>query len=142
MAKNKTAETNVSVADFIHTVDNRVKRDDALQLVEIFKSVSGFEPKMWGPSIIGFGSYHYKYDSGHEGDAPLAGFSPRKDALTLYFATEFEKRDELLSRLGKHKATKSCVYVKKLADIDKNVLVEMIANSIAHVSTLYPNRPS
>src|SRR5690606_8674207 len=113
----------------------------SFELIEIFKSLSGFEPKMWGPSIIGFGKYHYKYASGHEGDAPITGFSPRKDAIALYLVPESEKREEMLSRLGKHKSGKSCVYVKKLADIDRDVLKEMIADSIAHITTLYPETP-
>jgi hypothetical protein len=94
---------------------------------------------MWGPTIIGFGKYHYKYESGHEGDAPLAGFAPRKDSLVLYFATEFENRDVLLSQLGKHKSSKACVYAKRLEDLDLQILREMIRNSMDHVKTLYPN---
>ena len=100
---------------------------------------SGFEPKMWGPTIIGFGKYHYKYESGHEGDAPLAAFSPRKDSLVLYFATVFGNRDALLSQLGKHKSSKSCVYVKKLSDIDMKILEVMTKNSMASTKKLYPS---
>ena len=140
MAENKTTETNSSVIEFVNKVENEVKRNDSFKLIEIFKSISGFEPKMWGPTIIGFGSYHYKYESGHEGDAPLAGFSPRKDSLVLYFATEFENRDVLLSRLGKHKSSKACVYVKKLGDIDIKVLEKMIVNSMTYVMKLYPSK--
>ncbi|MEX2235588.1 MAG: hypothetical protein WD824_25740 [Cyclobacteriaceae bacterium] len=92
MAKNKTTETSIDVNEFINNVENEKGRTDCFALLEIFKSVTGFEPKMWGPTIIGFGKYHYKYESGHEGDAPLAGFAPRKDSLVLYFATEFENR--------------------------------------------------
>ena len=138
MAKNKTTETNSSVTEFVNKVENEVKRNDSFKLIEIYKSITGFEPKMWGPTIIGFGSYHYKYESGHEGDAPLAGFSPRKDSLVLYFATEFENRDILLSQLGKHKSSKACVYVKKLGDIDINVLEKMIVNSMTYAIKLYP----
>ncbi|HEY5916377.1 MAG TPA: DUF1801 domain-containing protein [Chryseolinea sp.] len=140
MAKNKTAETNSSVTEFILKVENEGKRDDSFQLIEILKSVTGFEPKMWGPTIIGFGSYHYKYESGHEGDAPLAAFSPRKDSLVLYFATEFEDREVLLSQLGKHKSSKSCVYVKKLSDIDLKILETMTVNSMSYVTKLYPSK--
>ncbi|HJS54749.1 MAG TPA: DUF1801 domain-containing protein, partial [Chitinophagaceae bacterium] len=137
---NKTAETNSSVTEFVNKVENEVKRDDSFKLIEIFKSLTGFEPKMWGPTIIGFGNYHYKYESGHEGDAPLAGFSPRKDSLVLYFATEYENREVLLSQLGKHKSSKSCVYVKKLSDIDIKTLEKMIVNSMTHAMKLYPSK--
>jgi hypothetical protein len=140
MAKNKTTETNCSVTEFINKVENEVKRSDSFTLIEILKSITGFEPKMWGPTIIGFGSYHYKYESGHEGDAPLAGFSPRKDSLVLYFASEYENREVLLSQLGKHKSSKACVYVKKLGDIDIKVLERMIINSMAYVTKLYPSK--
>src|SRR6187551_340674 len=122
MAQNKTTETNISVTEFVNKVENEVKRDDSFKLIEIFKSISGFEPKMWGPTIIGFGSYHYKYESGHGGDAPLTGFSPRKDSLVFYLSSEFENRELLLSKLGKHKSSKGCVYVKKLSDIDIETL--------------------
>jgi hypothetical protein len=94
---------------------------------------------MWGPTMIGFGKYHYKYESGHEGDAPLAAFSPRKDSLVLYFATEYENREVLLTKLGKHKSSKSCVYVKKLGDIDIEVLKTMTINSMAQAKKLYPS---
>ncbi|MFQ6600003.1 DUF1801 domain-containing protein [Flavobacterium sp. C3NV] len=123
MAKNKTTETNESTTDFINTfVEDETKKKDAFELIKIMQEVTHFEPKMWGPSIIGFGSYHYKYASGHEGDAPLVGFSPRKAAISLYINVPTENRDELLSKLGKHKASKGCIYVKKLADINSEVL--------------------
>ncbi len=131
MAKNKTTETNESILDFINTfVEDETKRNDAFELIKIMQEVTHFEPKMWGPSIIGFGSYHYKYASGHEGDAPLVGFSPRKAAISLYINVPTENRDELLSKLGKHKASKGCIYVKKLADIDIEVLKNMISLSL------------
>jgi len=131
MAKNKTTETNESTTDFINTfVEEETKRKDAFELIKIMQEVTHFEPKMWGPSIIGFGSYHYKYASGHEGDAPLVGFSPRKAAISLYINVPTESRDELLSKLGKHKASKGCIYVKKLADIDIEVLKNMISLSL------------
>lgn len=141
MAKNKTTETGNSVTGFVNKVKNEVKRNDSFKLIEIFKSITGHEPKMWGPSIIGFGKYHYKYASGHEGDAPLAGFSPRKDSLVIYMATEFEKREELLSKLGKHKSSKSCLYVKKLEDLDIAVLKTVIKNSMDYATKLYPSKP-
>jgi len=139
MAKNKTTETNSSVTEFVSKVENEVKRNDSFKLIEIFRSITGFEPKMWGPTIIGFGNYHYKYESGHEGDAPLAAFSPRKDSLVLYFAAEYENREVLLSQLGKHKSSKVCVYVKKLSDIDIKILQIMIVNSMTYAKKLYPS---
>ena len=139
MAKNKTTATEVNVSEFILKVDNEVKRKDSFQLVEIFKSISGCEPKMWGPTIIGFGNYHYKYESGHEGDCPIAGFSPRKDAIVLYFA-EFENREQLLEKLGKHKSGKACVYVKKLEDINLTVLEELTRASIKYITSKYPDK--
>ena len=140
MAKNKTTETDYSVDKFVSKVESEVKRDDSFMLIEIFKSVTGHKPKMWGPSIIGFGNYHYKYESGREGDAPLAGFSPRKDSLVLYFFAEFKEREELLSKLGKHKSAKGCVYVKKLDDIDISILKKMIKNSVDYITKLYPSK--
>lgn len=139
MAKNKTTETGNSVIEFINKIDNEVKRSDSYKLIEIYKSITGYEPKMWGPSIIGFGNYHYKYASGHEGDAPIACFSPRKDSLVIYIATDFEKREELLSQLGKHKSSKSCIYAKKLEDLDIAVLKKIILNSMDFITKLYPS---
>lgn len=139
MAKNKTTETETRVSDFINTfVEDDTKRNDAFELVKIMQQVTGFEPKIWGPSIIGFGSYHYKYASGHEGDAPLAGFSPRKAAISLYVYLSEENREELLSKLGKHKAAKGCIYVKKLSDIDVEVLKKMVLVSVEYLQKLYP----
>jgi hypothetical protein len=138
MATNKTTETTKSVSGFIKAVDNETKRNDSLQLVALMKEMSGFEPKMWGPTIIGFGTYHYKYNSGHEGDAPLIGFSPRKDAIVLYLESDFPKRESLLKKFGKHKTGASCVYVKKLADIDMTVLKEMVNASLQHTQTKKP----
>ena len=137
MAKNKTTQTEVSVEDFINKVENETRRDDSRKLISLFTSITGFDPKMWGPTIIGFGSYHYKYASGHEGDAPLGAFSPRKDSLVLYFASEFEGKDELLSKLGKHKSAVACVYIKKLSDINIGTLKKLIKNSISHINQLY-----
>ena len=140
MATNKTTETSNSVTDFINAVENEAKRNDAFELVKIMQEVTGFEPKMWGPSIIGFGSYHYKYDSGHEGDAPLAGFSPRKAAMTIYFYLPEENREELLAQLGKHTSSKACIYIKKLADIDIEILKKIILRSIEYTQNLYPSK--
>ena len=113
MAKNKTEATTESIENFIATLDNEVKRDDAFALIKIYKAITGLDAKMWGPSIIGFGSCHYKYESGHEGDMPLACFSPRKSSLVLYLSS-FEKKKEMLEKLGKHKVSGSCLHIKKL----------------------------
>ncbi|GLC88878.1 DUF1801 domain-containing protein [Lysinibacillus piscis] len=140
MYELKTKETDHSVIEFIESVDSPKKREDAYRLVDIFTEVTGYEAKMWGPSIIGFGKYHYQYQTGHEGDAPLAGFSPRKAKISLYFAPEDPERESTLSRLGKHTTGKSCVYVNKLADIDVDVLKQLIIQSIAVVQKMYPNQ--
>ncbi|NBL65881.1 DUF1801 domain-containing protein [Flavobacterium sp. NST-5] len=138
MAQNKTIETDVEVTDFLNAPEREKKYHDSLEFIKIFNEVSGFSPKMWGSSIIGFGSYHYKYNSGHEGDTPLVAFSPRKDAFALYLLPEFPEKEMLLSQLGKHKATKGCVYIKKLSDINIEILKKMLSNCIAHTKTLYP----
>jgi len=138
MAKNKTAATTKSVDDFIASLDSEAKRDDAHELIKIFKVITGFDAKMWGPSIIGFGTHHYKYESGHEGDMPMACFSPRKTAIVLYLSS-FEKKDELLKKLGKHKASKGCVYIKKLEDVDADVLKKMVIASFKNVKKNYPS---
>ena len=139
MAKNKTTETQSSVTDFINTVEDEAKRNDAFELIKIMQQITGFEPKMWGPSIIGFGSYHYKYASGHEGDAPLAAFSPRKSATTVYFFSS-ENTEKELTILGKHKSSKACIYIKKLTDIDLEILKNVILISIKEVQNLYPTK--
>ncbi len=137
MAENKTKATAASVSKFIDQVENEQKRNDAITLVDIFEKLTGEKGKMWGPSIIGFGQYHYKYESGREGDFMLAGFSPRKTALTLYIMAGFSKYDEYLSKLGKFKTGKSCLYIKKLADVDMAVLESMIADSIQTIQKKY-----
>ncbi|MEO8236687.1 MAG: DUF1801 domain-containing protein [Flavobacterium sp.] len=139
MAKNKTTETESSVTDFINTVEDTTKRNDSFELVKLMQEQTGFEPKMWGPNIIGFGNYHYKYASGHEGDAPLVGFSPGKDAISLYLYTSFENKEALLSKFGKHKAGKGCIYIKKIADIDVEILKNMILLSVQYLKKLYPS---
>ena len=138
MATNQTTENDNSVTDFVNSIPYAQKRADTFSLVELYHQASGFEPKMWGPAIIGFGSYHYRYESGREGDAPLAGFSPRKNAITLYFEASFEGRDTLLARLGKFTTSKVCVYVKRLSDIDTNVLLQLIKASMKHTMERYP----
>lgn len=136
--EQKTKQTDQSVIEFIEAVDSPKKREDAYQLLEIFEETSGFEAKMWGPSIIGFGSYHYKYESGHEGDAPFVGFSPRKAKISLYFATGDTEREKILERFGKHTSGKACVYINKLADVEEEVLKELILQSITFLRKTYP----
>ncbi len=138
MYELKTKENDTSVIEFIEKVDNLKKKEDAYKLLDIFTETSGYPAKMWGPSIIGFGSYHYKYATGHEGDAPLVGFSPRKAKISLYFAPGDEKRKELLERFGKHTTGKACVYINKIADIDVEVLKELINQSIKFLRETYP----
>jgi len=137
MAKNKTTETTKSVNDFIDDVESEQQRDDSYRLIELMKKVSGHEPKMWGPSIIGFGSYHYKYESGHEGDAPLIGFSPRKAAISLYVFSGLESHLHLLDDLGKFKMGKACIYVKKLSDIDEKSLIRVMKENIKFLQSKY-----
>lgn len=135
----KMKETDSSVLEFIESVESPKKRDDAYRLLDIFTETTGYEAKMWGPSIIGFGAYHYKYESGHECDAPLAGFSPRKAKISLYFATGDTGREELLKSFGKHEAAKACVYINKVADIDVEVLKALISQSVEIMKERYPS---
>ncbi|MFC0426632.1 MULTISPECIES: DUF1801 domain-containing protein [Chryseobacterium] len=135
MAKTKTTYTEIDVKDFLDSyVDNEQKKTDSLQLIELMQEWSDSEPKMWGPSIIGFGNYHYKYASGHEGDAPVIGFSPRKAAFSLYVYSDTEKSKLLLPNLGKFKMSKACIYIKKLSDIDVSILKELCMESIQYIS--------
>ncbi|WP_299245227.1 DUF1801 domain-containing protein [uncultured Aquimarina sp.] len=135
MAKNKTIQTEVNVIDFINSyVDNEQKKIDSNNLMELMEEWSGFKPKMWGPTIIGFGSYHYKYASGHEGDAPLLGFSPRKGQFSLYIYSKTDKSDELLKDFGKFKMGKACIYIKKLADIDISILEKLCKETIRYLN--------
>ncbi|MBU5210497.1 DUF1801 domain-containing protein [Heyndrickxia oleronia] len=139
MYKLKTKENDHSVMEFIENIENPKKREDAYQLLDIFTETTGYPAKMWGTSIIGFGSYHYKYKSGHEGDAPFVGFSPRKAKISLYLATGEPKREELLNQLGKHTTGKACVYVNKLSDIDVTILKSLIDQSVNFLKVTYPN---
>ena len=135
MAKTKTIYTEQDVTDFVNTyVENEQKKADSFDLITFMKEWSGFEPKMWGPSIIGFGNYHYKYASGHEGDAPILGFSPRKAAFSLYVYSETERSRMLLDDLGKFKMSKACIYVKKLSDINLPALQELCMESISYLN--------
>lgn len=138
MAKNKTTQTEVDVFNFIESyVDNNQKKADSLKLIELIKEWTGFEPKMWGPTIIGFGSYHYKYASGHEGDAPMLGFSPRKAQFLLYIYSKTDKCDALLKEFGKFKMGKACIYIKKLADIDISILEQICKETIRDLNENY-----
>jgi len=139
MYELKTKETDASVIEFIESVDHPKKREDAYRLLDIFTEVSGYEAKMWGPSIIGFGHYHYKYQTGHEGDAPLVGFSPRKAKISLYFAPGDPERAQLLQQFGKHTTGKACVYINKLADVEVEILKALIQQSIAFLRKTYPD---
>ncbi|MBX0357030.1 DUF1801 domain-containing protein [Halobacillus sp. Nhm2S1] len=136
--EQKTKQNDRSVVEFIEEVDHPKKKEDAYRLLDIFTEATGYEAKMWGPSIIGFGSYHYKYKTGHEGDAPLVGFSPRKANISLYFATGDPEREELLEKLGKHKSGKACVYINKVDDIDEEVLKALILQSVTFLQQTYP----
>lgn len=138
MYELKTKETDSSVIEFIENVDSPKKRADAYQLLDIFTETTGYQAKMWGPSMIGFGKYHYKYKSGHEGDAPLVAFSPRKAKISLYFASDDQQRDILLKDFGKHTTGKACVYINKVADIDLTVLKALIKQSVAFLKETYP----
>ena len=130
MAEPKTKKTDASVEAFLDAVADPRRREDARAVLALMKRITGEEPKMWGPSIVGFGSYTYTYASGRTGDWPIAGFSPRKQALTLYVMPGFEKDADLMKRLGKHKTGKSCLYLNRLADVDAGVLEELVRRSV------------
>lgn len=138
MAELKTKMTDASVAAFLASVEDEKKRADSAAVLKLMKSVTRAEPKMWGPSIVGFGSYRYVYDSGREGEWFLTGFSPRKQALTLYIMSGFSRYEELLGRLGKFKTGKACLYIRKLEDVDTNVLRELITLSVQHLRKRSP----
>ena len=139
MPKNKTIQNDNSVPEYLLRIQNEKRRKDCSDITSIITELTGLEPKMWGSGIIGFGRYHYTYESGHEGTAPLAGLSSRSNAIVLYLASSFQDKEELLLKLGKHKVGKGCIYVKKLEDIDKEVLKKMVKNSIQHIKEQYPN---
>ena len=130
MSDLKTKPTGASVIEFLNTVEHPVKRADSLTLLEMMKEITDDEPNMWGPSIVGFGEYHYKYPTGREGDWFKVGFSPRKRSLTVYLMTGAKKEEELLRKLGKHRTGVGCLYINKLADVDLDVLKEIIKRSI------------
>jgi len=131
MAKNKTTQTTASVEGYIERIADEKKQADVAAIIQLIAGHTGLEPAMWGPAIVGFGSYSYQYESGREGTAPLAGISARANAITLYIGSEFDNREKLLAALGKHKLGGGCLYIQKLEDIDTAVLLEIIENSIA-----------
>ena len=133
MTELKTQKNDASVEDFLNSVEDEVKREDSFAILNLMKEVTGDEPVMWGSSIVGFGSYHFIYASGREGDWFKTGFSPRKQSLTLYIMDGFSQHDEILTRLGKYTTGKSCLYVKKLEDIDMPTLKELVERSVEHV---------
>lgn len=130
MAEMKTRQTAASVSAFLDAVENEQRRADCRVVADLMRAVTGEEPKLWGPSIVGFGSYHYKYASGREGDWFVTGFSPRKQDLTLYIMAGFDRYDELMAKLGKYKTGKSCLYLKRLSDVDLGVLRELVTASV------------
>ena len=139
MAELKTKQTDASVEAYLDTIADPRRRADCAALSALLQKVTRHEPRMWGPSIVGFGSYHYKYATGHEGDAPLAGFSSRKPEIVVYIAETFDSREKLLQELGKHRTGKVCVYIKRLSDIDVAVLEKLVKASVAEVRKQYPS---
>jgi Domain of unknown function (DU1801) len=133
MADIKTKKTDESFVKFLNTVPDETKRKDCFAIAEMMKTISKCEPKMWGTAIIGFGSYHYKYESGHEGDMCMIGFSPRKQNITLYISGGINHHPDLLEKLGKHKTSKGCLYLNKLSDIDAEILKKLIKAAFAHM---------
>ena len=137
MAELKTKQTEQSVDKFLKAVADETRRKDCLAVAKLMEEVTGLKPKMWGPSIVGFGSYHYKYASGQEGDWPIAAFSPRKQNLTLYIMPGFDRYDELMKKLGKHSTGKSCLYIKRLDDIHLPTLKKLVSESVKYMKKKY-----
>ena len=135
MAELKTKPTQASVKQFLNQITDKERRDDCFAVAKIMEEITGEKPKMWGPSIVGFGTYHYKYASGHEGDWPISAFSPRKKDLTLYIMMGFDKTPELMNQLGKHSAGKSCLYIKRLSDIHIPTLKKLIKSSVKRIKS-------
>lgn len=140
-AKNKTTVTAVTPSDFIRSLEHPQRQADAKTLLTFFRRVTGWKPKMWGSSIVGFGSYHYRYESGREGDMLVTGFSPRKASLVLYIMPGYQDLGEKLQRLGKHRIGKSCLYIKRLDDVDMTVLEEIVQQGVAHIRANYSAGP-
>ena len=139
MADAKTKATTISVSKFLNAIADDARRKDAKTVLKIMRGTTGEKPKMWGTAIVGFGNYHYKYASGREGDWCLTGFSPRKQALSIYIMSGFKGQDALMKKLGKHKIGKSCLYVKKLDDIDLKILEKLVSQSVAYMRKKYPD---
>ena len=137
MSALKTRQNEGNVIAFLNAVEEKQKREDSLALLDIMKEASGEEPKMWGPSIVGFGKYHYKYESGREGNWFLTGFSPRKQKMSVYIVPGFERFNDLIARLGKYSTGKSCLYFKKLTDIDCDILSQLIRESVEYMKKKY-----
>jgi len=137
VAENKTRATIASVTEFINTIEDRQKRADARKVAAIMRRVTGKRAKMWGSSIVGYGTYHYKYESGREGDFMITGFSPRRQALTVYILAGFGRFDTLMGKLGKYKTGKSCLYIKRLSDVDEKVLEKLIDRSVKYMRNNY-----
>jgi len=142
MSENKTKPTDATPQKFLATVEPEKRRAQSLELLKFFEDITGWKARMWGPSIIGFGEYHYKYDSGREGDFLATGFSPRKANLVLYIIPGYQDYGPILERLGKHKLGKSCLYINKLEDIDMDVLAELVRAGLADLSKKYAVKPS
>jgi hypothetical protein len=142
MSENKTQPTEISPEDFLATVEPEKRREQGRQLLQFFTDVTGWSPRMWGPTMIGYGEYHYKYPTGREGDFLATGFSPRKANLSLYIMPGYQNYGHLLDRLGKHKLGKSCLYINKLEDIDMDVLAELVRAGIDDLNKIYPVKPS
>ena len=137
MADNKTRPTRASVTAFMATIGDREMRADAKKVAAMMRRATGKRARMWGPSIVGYGSYHYRYESGREGDFMITGFSPRKQALTIYIMPGFSRFEGLMSKLGKYKTGKSCLYIKRLADVDEAVLERLIGESVRYMRAHY-----
>lgn len=142
MADNKTKATEISPAAFIAGIDHPTRRADAETLDALFRDITGWQPRMWGPTIIGYGAYHYTYDSGREGDMCATGFSPRKANLSLYIMPGYQDFGHIINRLGKHKLGKACLYINKLADVDIDVVAEIIQAGLDDLGTRWPVKPS
>ena len=141
-ADQKTKETEVDPADFLAAVEHPTRRADGLALDEMFRRVTGWAPRMWGPTIVGYGSYDYTYETGYSGTSLATGFSPRKGSLSLYIMPGYQDYGDILDRLGKHKMGKACLYINKLADVDMDVLEELVKTGVADLSKMWPVKPS
>lgn len=137
MSGNKTVPTKASVKAFVERVPQEEKRNDCFKLLEVMHKVTGEKPVMWGPGIVGFGTYHYRYDSGREGDMLMTGFSPRSQTISLYIMSGFGRYAALLQKLGKYKTGKSCLYIKRLSDINMDIMEELIRDSYNHCKSIY-----